>query len=425
MADSDGTGRPLKQDSLSHRIKRRTMLMLAYGVALGLTLGLAGSASSMKDQAVQVAVARAPQGPEALLVNGLLEISRNHLDTAMNEIDNAIKAYPNFRLAHLIKGDLLLAHTRPINTIGDAPNAPRQRITELREEAKARLQRRSQNRPSGDIPKYLLQMQPEQHYAIVVDVSLSTLYVFQNVNGEPRYVTDFYISSGKNGAEKLKEGDQRTPLGVYYVTADLPKSRLSDFYGVGAYPISYPNEWDRQHGRNGHGIWLHGTPSDTYSRPPHSSNGCVVLTNQDLTALGKTLQVGLTPVIITEHVEWVRPDDWRALRNDLSNQIENWRREWENRNTEAYLRYYAKSFNGNGQTLAQWANQKRRVNAAKSWIKVDISSVSMFLYPGYGNLAVVSFDQDYSSSNLSTRMKKRQYWINENNHWKIIYEGTG
>ena len=415
----------MKQRSSTHCNKRRALLKFACCAALGLTLGLARDVSPINDQAVQAALARAPQGPEALLVNGLLEISHSHLDTAMIEIDNAIKAYPNFRLAHLIKGDLLLAHTRPINTIGDAPNAPRQRIMDLREEAKARLQRRSQNRPLGEIPKYLLQMQPEQHYAIVVDVSLSTLYVYQNANGEPRYVADFYISSGKNGAEKLKEGDQRTPLGVYYVTADLPKSQLSDFYGAGAYPISYPNEWDRQHGRNGHGIWLHGTPSDTYSRPPHSSNGCVVLTNQDLATLGKTLQVGLTPVIIAEHVEWASAESWRTERDALSNQIENWRREWENRDTEAYLGYYAKSFNANGQTLAQWTDQKRRVNQAKSWITVRISNVSMFLYPGYGNLAVVNFDQDYSSSNLSTRMKKRQYWINENKHWKIIYEGAG
>ena len=154
------------------------MHKLAYGAALGLTLGLAGSASSMNDQALQAAVAYAPpQEPEALLVNSLLEISRNRLDMAMVEIDNAIKANPNFRLAHLIKGDLLLAHTRPINNIGDAPNAPRQRIVGLREEAKARLQRRSQNPPLDYIPKYLLKMHPGQHYAIVVDVSLSTLYL--------------------------------------------------------------------------------------------------------------------------------------------------------------------------------------------------------------------------------------------------------
>lgn len=39
-------------------------------------------------------------------------------------------------------------------------------------------------------------------------------------------------------------------------------------------------------------------------------------------------------------------------------------------------------------------------------------------------LVVVNFEQDYDSSNLSNRMKKRQYWIKQDNLWKIIYEGA-
>ncbi len=46
---------------------------------------------------------------------------------------------------------------------------------------------------------------------------------------------------------------------------------------------------------NGHGIWLHGTPSDTFSRPPKASDGCVVLANTDLDALAKNLQIGTDP----------------------------------------------------------------------------------------------------------------------------------
>src|SRR3546814_8483534 len=49
--------------------------------------------------------------------------------------------------------------------------------------------------------------------------------------------------------------------------------KLPDFYGDGAYPLNYPNEWDKHEGRKGYGIWLHGTPSTTYSRPPRASDG--------------------------------------------------------------------------------------------------------------------------------------------------------
>ena len=51
-------------------------------------------------------------GPEALLSRTLHEVGNRRLDAAVFEIDKAIRDYPNFRLAHLIKGDLLLAKAR-------------------------------------------------------------------------------------------------------------------------------------------------------------------------------------------------------------------------------------------------------------------------------------------------------------------------
>jgi hypothetical protein len=53
---------------------------------------------------------------------------------------------------------------------------------------------------------------------------------------------------------------------------------------------------------------------------------------------------------------------------------------------------------------------------------VGVSRVSMFRYPRE-NFVVVSFDQDYRSSNLSNVMRKRQYWIQESGRWRILYEG--
>ena len=36
-----------------------------------------------------------------------------------------------------------------------------------------------------------------------------------------------------------------------------------------------------------------------------------------------------------------------------------------------------------------------------TWIRLKIERISAFLYPGRDDLAVVTFEQDYSSSNLS------------------------
>jgi murein L,D-transpeptidase YafK len=370
-------------------------------------------------------------GPEALLYRTLNEVSAKRMDSAITEIDKIIVAYPNFRLAHLIKGDLLLARTRPLTTVGNAPGASREQLEDLREEARARLARIQHQRPLELVPRYLVQMQPEQRHAFIVDTAKSTLYVFENRNGEPRYAADYYISIGKKGYDKHREGDNKTPLGVYHVTGSLNREKLAstygklaEQYGVGALPISYPNEWDRREGRNGFGIWLHGVPFDTYSRPPRASNGCVALTNEDFELVAKTAQIGTTPVIIANGVDWVAPGESRALRTELAQRIENWRRDWESLDTDKYLAHYAAGFQSGKTDLAQWSEQKRQVNAGKSWVKLKLERVSVFLYPGRDDLAVVTFDQDYSSSNLSNQMRKRQYWLREGGAWRILHEGA-
>lgn len=370
-------------------------------------------------------------GPEALLYRTLGELSNERVGAAISEIDKVISAYPNFRLAHLIKGDLLLARARPLTTVGNATGAPRDQLEGLRDEARARLARIHHQRPVDLVPRYLLQMQPEQQRAFVVDTARSTLYVFENHNGEPRYVTDYYISIGKEGYDKYREGDNKTPLGLYHVTGSLSREKLAstygklaEQYGAGALPISYPNEWDRREGRNGFGIWLHGVPFDTYSRPPRASNGCVAMTNEDFTTISRTVQIGLTPVIIANGVDWIAPAEARALRADLAQRIESWRGDWESLDTDRYLAHYAAGFSAGKMDFAQFADQKRRVNAGKSWIKLKLDKVSVFLYPGRDDLAVVTFEQDYASSNLSNQMRKRQYWIRQGGAWRILHEGA-
>lgn len=394
-------------------------MQLRRGFSNTLLAGILGLAS-----AFCVSPVRADQSTDALLGKAFEEIENNRLDLALDHIEALLQAKPNFRLAYLIKGDLLMARGRALKTFGNAPQGSSERLDDLRAEALARLHAYRDQPSQNQVPRYLMQMREDQHYAIVVDNKRSRLYLYQNENGRPRFVADYYISTGRRSGEKTREGDEKTPVGVYHVTASLPKNKLSDFYGSGAYPISYPNEWDKRHGRKGHGIWLHGTPSDTYARAPRASNGCVVLANADLDALSNKLQIGLTPVIISEQVEWLSLDDWNAERNALNAEIERWRSDWESLDIERYLAHYSKNFSADRENFADWGRHKRQVNSGKSWIKMNLSNFSMFRDPGKDELVVVTFDQDYHSNNLSNTMKKRQYWTKEGGKWRIIYEGA-
>ncbi len=385
------------------------------GRAIALAVLLATTAMSLS---------HADPGPEQLLADTMGAIDQGDFSKALQQVDALIRAYPTFQLAYLIRGDLLLAQTKPLSSFGEGGKNSKDKVADLHAEAVARLHA-FYSKPSGNtIPRYLLQMEKDQNFAIVVDTKKSRLYLYKNDSGTPRFVADYYITQGKLGADKIKEGDKRTPIGVYHVPSSLSPRMLGDFYGSGAYPINYPNEWDRRKGRNGHGIWLHGTPSSTFSRPPKASDGCVVLANQDLDAIAGDLQIGLTPVIISDSIEWLSLDDWQTERRALLGMIDAWRQDWESRDIDKYASHYSRSFASEGQNFTQWIAQKRKVNAGKQWIKVGARDISMFRNPGKEEYVVVTFEQNYQSNNLSNIIKKRQYWVKEDGHWKIIFEGT-
>jgi murein L,D-transpeptidase YafK len=375
--------------------------------------------------ALAFASAAAAATPEDRLSAVFEAIEANHLDVALKRVDALIADYPNFRLAHLVRGDLLLARAQPLQTFGNVvKTVPQERLEGLREEALARL-RAQRQRPADDrLPRYVLQLNPEQKHALVVDSRRSRLYVYANEAGKPKLIADYYVTLGKNGIDKTREGDQKTPVGVYHVTANLPRNKLTDFYGAGAFPINYPNEWDRRQGRNGHGIWLHGVPSDVYSRPPRASDGCIVLANPDLESLRQRLQIGLTPVIIADEIEWSDRAALESERASLAAAREQWRTDWQSRDTERYLAHYSQRFSTKSEDYAAFAAHKRKVNAGKSWIKVNLARVAMLRYPAERDVVVVTFQQDYRSNGLSNVMKKRQYWVKEGPRWKIIYEGA-
>ena len=361
-------------------------------------------------------------GPEADLQGVFQAIERNQLDDALERTEALLKIYPKFRLANLIKGDLLLARSQPLGGFGNT-SGRQTAVSGLRDETIARLQA-YRDRPTAQyVPRYLLQMGPDQKYAVVVDTKRARLYVYRNENGEPRFVADFYASHGKAGAEKFYEGDNKTPIGVYHVVSQIDSSDLPDLYGDGAFPINYPNEWDKRVGRTGNGIWLHGVPSDTYSRPPQASEGCVVLANQDFNTLSGFVQVGTTPVIISNDIEWLTLDDWQVERGALNNAIEHWRTDWESLDVDRYLANYATNFQSGEFDRSSWGERKRKLAASKKWVKVTLGRISMFRSPGREELVEVTFEQQYESDSYRDEGRKRQYWIKENGTWRIAYEG--
>ena len=71
---------------------------------------------------------------------------------------------------------------------------------------------------NGIVPRYLLQMQPEQKHAVVVDTQKSRLYLYQNDNGTPRAFSSRAASRCRAG---LTVAVQRKTDGALRIT-DIP-----------------------------------------------------------------------------------------------------------------------------------------------------------------------------------------------------------
>lgn len=407
MADQAGAvGRVIR---VAQRLALVAFGMSAVAVADGSTAG-----SSMR-----IAAPTFANELEGSLVRAIVGLKETGLRQAMGEIDKALEQHPNFKLGHLLKGDMLMARAgKPVAfaSLAAAPGT----VAPLQDEARVRLQRYLAAPNVDALPAPVLQLAPSQSHVLLVDSSRSRLFVYANDKGRPRYVTDFYVSIGKLGVEKQREGDQKTPLGVYRVIA--ARDKLPDFYGKGAFPLDYPNDWDRLQHRAGSGIWLHGTPSDTYSRPPLATDGCVVLTNEDFSRLSRYVDVSRTPVVIGQALAWQDPGQWQSTRDDFLAAFNQWRRDWESRDMERYFAHYGSAYRDG--SFAAWKAQKRKTNAGKQWIKVGVHDMSLFAYPGAQDLMMVTFEQDYRSNNLSNKTLKRQYWTREGNRWRIVHEAV-
>ncbi|MDE2105735.1 MAG: L,D-transpeptidase [Patescibacteria group bacterium] len=257
---------------------------------------------------------------EAQLIEDYQLVAQGRLREALARSDSLVRRYPDFALANLLRGDLLLAQAGRLRRFADftAPPDRQPELAALVREARARLLAYQDAPLPGRVPSNFVALGPQVRHAILVDTGRSRLYLFvRNPQGELRLEANFYVTQGKSGADKRLAGDMRTPSGVYFITRKVGRRWLGPVYGNGAMPLNYPNAWDRYLGRTGGGIWLHGVQSGNYAQPPLDSNGCVVLANPDLAALMQSVVPDLTPVVITDHVRWITPSQLASRRARL------------------------------------------------------------------------------------------------------------
>jgi len=349
---------------------------------------------------------------------------------ALASAERLVRDYPNFQLAQLALGDLLSARTRPLQRLGDVP-APTATSTpsgtvvleELRTESRQRVVAQRARPSESSVPSQFLELAPRYRHAIAVDAALSRLYLFENTPKGLRLVADYYASVGKLGTEKVVEGDQRTPLGVYFITSRLDPASLRDFYGSGALPISYPNALDQLRGKTGSGIWLHGTPPGQFARAPQATDGCVVLSNPDLERLLRTVEPRSTPVVIARQLQWVQPHSIQADRQSFEAVLDAWRSAKTEGDMPRLLGFYAPEFQGHKKKpLTEWTTVLQAETRALRGREIQLKDKSYLRWTDTVDTMVVTFGE--VADGAQTGPIKRQFWTRRGNRWQIFFEGV-
>jgi murein L,D-transpeptidase YafK len=392
----------------------------------GSTSGRMMNASAQITNDATLATAPGLAPAEARLLDIYRLIGAGQTRQALNKAEGLVRDIPNFQLAQLVYGDLLLSRFQALPNMGHAPadlaaKAP-QKLDQLKAEAERRLNALRERPPTGALPAQFVELPSTTRHAIAVDASRSRLYLFENSGNGLQLVGEHYVSIGRLGAEKSTEGDQRTPLGVYYITSRLDAKQLTDFYGVGALPLNYPNEYDRRQGKTGGGIWLHGVPSDSYARSPNSTDGCVVLANPELQTILQRVQPRSTPVVIARNLQWLTPDRNEPQRRNLQNLLEGWRVARASGDLNRLLAFYSPQFSSGSKDLQQFRQQLERDVLVQRGKVLQLKDLAILSWKDKSDILVVTFGEVGEGQRTGT--VKRQYWGKEGGLWKIFFEGV-
>ena len=277
------------------------------------------------------------------------------------------------------------------------------------------------------VPAWLLRLPESTTTVFVAETDTSSLHRFVRNGDAVTKAGQDYMSIGKGGTGKRRSGDQRTPLGIYFVTEQLDTTRLHEKYGATAFPLDYPNAWDRRHGRTGDGIWVHGVDPNGGARPPLDTDGCIALPNERLLALEDMFEPNVTPVLVGTQLEWAEADTVAERRAALQGAVERWARALEEGDMFAWLQAYDDAFVHWDMTRDEWTAFALQTVGERPIERVTVTDLLLLADPVEDGLYLSRFrltvaEQDGREVNSIRRM----YWRrSESGALKIIAEDSG
>ena len=227
----------------------------------------------------------------------------------------------------------------------------------------------------------------------------STLTLFVKDSDEDyEFKREHNAYTGKNSGDKVREGDQKTPVGIYTIIEKLSKStNLDPFYGPLAFVTSYPNSYDKLRGKNGSGIWIHGLPTkrtrDKFTR------GCIAINNSNIECLGLNIKIDNTLLIIGSNE--VQQDISKERLSSLLSGLYQWRYAWLYNDINTYINFYSNDFiRADGMKFSKFQNYKTRVFKKIEKKTIIFKNINIVPYPDTTDIYQITFDEYYKSDSF-------------------------
>ncbi|WP_457748317.1 L,D-transpeptidase family protein [Sulfurimonas sp.] len=255
---------------------------------------------------------------------------------------------------------------------------------------------------------------------LLCDKSKSELLIYsKDSNNTYKLRKEYSAFTGKLKGDKQKEGDLKTPIGVYDIVKKI--SKVDSFYGPMAFVTSYPNLYDRYEGKTGQGIWIHGLP--THQKRDEFTKGCIAINNKSIECLNRNIDIKKTVLIIKENTndEKINPNKTELAK--LLSALYTWRYAWLYNETEKYLNFYAPEFKRyDGMDFKRFKKYKTRVFAKHESKTILFKNINIVTYPNIKNMYRITFDEEYKSNSFSFKGRKILIVKLQDNKFTIITE---
>ena len=254
---------------------------------------------------------------------------------------------------------------------------------------------------------------------LTCDKNNSTLNLYtKDKNSTFRFQKKYEAYTGENPGDKLQEGDLRTPVGIYKITKKLKK--LDSFYGPLAFVTSYPNLYDKYRSKNGHGIWIHGLP--TQQERDEFTKGCIAINNSAIECLEKKIDIDNTLLIINETK--VEKNISKETLATILSQLYMWRYSWLYNDIESYLNFYSNNFvRADKMDLERFKRYKTRIFKKNEKKTIIFNDINVIRYPNNENIYQITFKEIYKSTSFSfTGEKTLMVRTDQQNNIKIFIE---